>query len=78
MKTSDVAQAIPGCKSQQQRSDSGMISTTFTCHHVTMDAFAGFLHSFAPGYFGGPVLPDQTGLKGVWDLEIKFTPARPS
>ena len=63
----------PGCKSQQQRSDSGMISTTFTCRHMTMDAFAGFLHSFAPGYFSGPVA-DQTSLQGYWDFEIKFTP----
>jgi uncharacterized protein (TIGR03435 family) len=72
MKVSDGT-GDPGCKSQQQRLDSGMISTTFTCRHETMDAFAGFLHTFASGYFGGPVA-DQTGLKGFWDFEIKFTP----
>jgi len=72
MKVSDGT-GDPGCKSQQQRLDSGLISTTFTCRHVTMDTFAGFLHNFAPGYFGGPVA-DQTGLKGFWDFEIKFTP----
>ena len=72
MKVSDGT-GDPGFKSQQQRSDSGMISTTFTCRHVNMDAFAGFLNCFAPGYFSGPVA-DQTSLQGYWDFEIKFTP----
>ena len=45
---------------------------TVACHNLTMAAFAEQLHQMAGTYLGNPVV-DSTGLKGSWDLEIKWT-----
>ncbi len=46
---------------------------TGTCRGVTMEQFAQLLRNIAGGYITGPV-QDQTGLKGYWDFDVRFTP----
>jgi uncharacterized protein (TIGR03435 family) len=46
--------------------------TAFTCHNVTMEVFAADLKRLSTGYVTNAVL-DQTGLKGSWDFDLKFT-----
>lgn len=45
---------------------------TIACHNVTMEMFAQVLHDFAGGYVT-TVAVDQTGLKGAYDFEFKWT-----
>jgi len=45
---------------------------TFSCHAVTMDSFAQFLHDVARPYLRQPVI-EQTGLKGAWDFDIHWS-----
>jgi len=44
----------------------------FVCHNTTMEAFAKHLHDWGGGYLSEPVV-DETGLKGAWDFDIKWT-----
>src|SRR6185295_16550060 len=46
--------------------------TSLTCRNVTMEKFAVELKRLATGYVTNAVL-DETGLKGSWDFELKFT-----
>jgi uncharacterized protein (TIGR03435 family) len=48
-------------------------SIVFSCHHTTMAELAQNLHNWAGGYLTDPVV-DETGLKGSWDFDIKWTP----
>jgi uncharacterized protein (TIGR03435 family) len=43
------------------------------CHGVTMEAFARLLHDIGGGYIAQPIT-DLTGLKGLWDFEVRWTP----
>jgi uncharacterized protein (TIGR03435 family) len=43
------------------------------CRHVTMETFAGMLRGFGGQYFDQSVV-DKTGLKGEYDVDLKFTP----
>src|SRR6185437_5783093 len=43
------------------------------CRNQTMSDFASTLHNFAGAYLDKPVI-DKTGLKGTYDLEIKWHP----
>jgi uncharacterized protein (TIGR03435 family) len=43
------------------------------CRNQTMADFATTLHNFGGGYLNKPVV-DKTGLKGTYDLEIKWHP----
>jgi uncharacterized protein (TIGR03435 family) len=44
-----------------------------SCKGVTMQEFAQLLRQVGNGYINTPV-QDQTGLKGYWDFDIRFTP----
>lgn len=64
------------CKFQEPPHDPApgtVISIVFSCHHTTMEALAKNLHQWAGAYITDPVV-DQTGLKGSWDFDIKWTP----
>jgi uncharacterized protein (TIGR03435 family) len=53
---------------------------TYTCGNVTMAGFAEAMHTMpaAAGYFGTGIVVDQTGLKGAWDITLKYTPKPPT
>jgi uncharacterized protein (TIGR03435 family) len=44
----------------------------YSCHNMTMEAFASGLRGMGSGYFTTAVT-DSTGLKGGWDFELKWT-----
>jgi uncharacterized protein (TIGR03435 family) len=46
---------------------------TGSCKGVTMEQFAQLLRQIGNGYINTPV-QDQTGLKGYWDFDVRFTP----
>jgi uncharacterized protein (TIGR03435 family) len=52
---------------------------TYTCGGVTMAAFAEAMHTMpvAVSYFGTGIIVDQTGLKGSWDITLKYTAKPP-
>jgi uncharacterized protein (TIGR03435 family) len=60
-----------GCQGQPQPGGVPMISGT--CKGVGMEQFALMLRNMSGGYITSPVT-DQTGLKGYWDFDIRFTP----
>jgi uncharacterized protein (TIGR03435 family) len=47
----------------------------YNCRNVTMEAFAAALRNmvFAPQYLNGLAVADQTGLKGAWDFDLKYS-----
>ena len=51
----------------------------YTCHNMTMTAFAAELHRMvlADQYLNGNTVVDQTELKGAWDFSFKYTPRVP-
>lgn len=49
--------------------------SAFSCKGVTMETLAQFLQYSSNGYITGRAV-DQTGLKGNWDIDLKWT-ARP-
>ena len=53
---------------------------TYTCGSVTMAEFAEAMHTMpvAASYFGTSIIVDQTGLKGAWDISLKYTPKPPA
>jgi uncharacterized protein (TIGR03435 family) len=49
---------------------------SYSCHNMTMAAFAEALHTtiiLAPQYLNEKLVVDQTGLKGTWNFDFKYT-----
>ncbi len=66
-------QGSPGCQGQPQNPQPGVIPYAIVaCRNMTMETFAQNLRGMAGGYLNNPVV-DQTGLKGSWDIDIKWT-----
>lgn len=53
--------------------NAGPIINTFTCHNMTMEAFATFLRGQVSQNGSVNPVTDQTELKGAWDFEFKIT-----
>jgi uncharacterized protein (TIGR03435 family) len=63
-----------GCQGQPQPAPPAQVLyLVVTCHNMTMETFAQNLRGMGGPYFSNPVV-DQTGLKGSWDIDLKFTP----
>jgi uncharacterized protein (TIGR03435 family) len=59
------------CQDRTPRTDPNP-NLVVACTNMTMDAFADALHQMAGGYLDKPVV-NETGLKGVYDFEVKWT-----
>jgi uncharacterized protein (TIGR03435 family) len=69
-----AATGEPGCQpAPQSGTPGGSQNIDVLCHSMTMEVFAQTLRQMAGGYLSNPVV-DSTGLKGSWDIEIKWTP----
>jgi uncharacterized protein (TIGR03435 family) len=71
--------AAPGCQSQSVPASRAAVPgqlilpmMALACRNITMEKFAADLKRLANGYVTNAVL-DQTGLKGSWDFDLKFT-----
>jgi uncharacterized protein (TIGR03435 family) len=69
-----------GCQYQQQAAAAAGSAPPlihFSCKNTTMSNFAEFLHEAGTPYFNRPVV-DQTGIKGGWDFDLKWSYNKPT
>ncbi len=45
----------------------------YKCHNMTMEAFAAALRTMPAASLGPNPILDQTGLKGAWNFDLKYT-----
>jgi uncharacterized protein (TIGR03435 family) len=45
----------------------------YKCHNITMEAFAAALRTMPAASLGPNPILDQTGLKGAWNFDLKYT-----
>jgi uncharacterized protein (TIGR03435 family) len=45
----------------------------YRCHNITMEAFAAALRTMPAASLGPNPILDQTGLKGAWNFDLKYT-----
>lgn len=65
-----------GCQSPETappQTSTGIGFAALSCHGLTMEQFAQQLPGFAGAYITTRTI-DQTGLKGYWDFDLKWTP----
>jgi uncharacterized protein (TIGR03435 family) len=63
----------PGCRGEPQNPQPGTIPYAIvTCQNQTTEQLAQNLRDVAGAYITNPVV-DQTGLKGNWDFQLKWT-----
>ncbi len=62
-------QGDAGCAFQPQ--SGGTFSRVYSCHNMTMKAFAEQLHGMADDYLIEPVI-DSTGIEGAWDFDLRW------
>jgi uncharacterized protein (TIGR03435 family) len=70
MKEASGGPGEPGCTSAQDTQGSVPLAK-LTCRGVTMEAFGQALRNYAGGYVTSRLV-DLTGLKGSWDLELRW------
>jgi uncharacterized protein (TIGR03435 family) len=71
-----------GCHFQQESNPVGASPGTqppiqLTCNKMDMSSLAGLLHEEGGPYFNRPVI-DQTGLKGEWDIQLRWNYNKPT
>jgi uncharacterized protein (TIGR03435 family) len=69
----------PGCQFQPgpaNTAPSPGMEIKFACYAESMSDFVKFLRDMASPYLRNPVV-DQTGLKGVWDFDIRWSYQQP-
>jgi uncharacterized protein (TIGR03435 family) len=74
MKEAAEGSANSGCQGKPEPAPPATpMYALVTCRGMTMEVFAQNLRGIGGPYFNNPVV-DQTGLKGSWDIDFKFTP----
>jgi uncharacterized protein (TIGR03435 family) len=67
------------CKKQGGDTGPGFgAPVSYSCRSISMAAFAEAMGPIGFGSFSNARIVDQTGIKGVWDFDFKFTPIRPT
>lgn len=72
-----------GCKAPTNagtfimNSSAGMPARAFNCQNITMAQFADQLQMIGAAYISHPVV-NATGLEGVWDFTLSFSPIPPT